>query len=94
MNSEAKHITGYEVYGKVLITLLILTMITILAPTIHLAAFTVLIALTIATIKVVIVLLYFMHLKMESKFLRTLVFTILGIYVSVILLTFADYIFR
>jgi cytochrome c oxidase subunit 4 len=94
MTTSEKHITSYEVYGKVLIGLLLLTMVTIIAPTIHLAALTVLIALLLASVKVVIVLLYFMHLKMESKFLRTLVFTILGIYASVILLTFSDYIFR
>lgn len=94
MVSEEKHITPYEIYGKVLILLLFLTLVTILAPTIHLTAATVLVALVIASVKVVIVLLYFMHLKMETLLLRVLVFGILSVYALVILLTFADYIFR
>lgn len=94
MITGEKHITSYDLYGRVLIGLLILTFITILATTIQLGSLTITIALLIASVKAVIVLLYFMHLKMESRFLRTLVFTILGIYTSVILLTFADYIFR
>lgn len=94
MITGEKHIASYDIYGKVLIGLLILTFITILSTTVHLGSLTIAIALLIASIKAVIVLLYFMHLKTESRFLRSLVFTILGIYTSVILLTFADYIFR
>ena len=94
MQTEEKHITSYEVYGKVLIGLLVLTGLTILAPAIHFTTATVLIALMIASVKAVIVLWYFMHLKMENRLLRSLVFGILGLYTAVILLMFSDYIFR
>ncbi len=94
MATEEKHITPYEVYGKVLIGLLVLTALTILAPTLHFTTATVLIALLIASVKGVIVLMYFMHLKTESLLLRSLVFGILGLYTAVLLVTFSDYIFR
>jgi cytochrome c oxidase subunit 4 len=94
MGSEVKHITGYPVYGVVLIVLLVLTILTIVIPSLHLTAATVLVALILASIKAVIVMAWFMHLKMENLLLRILVIMVLGIYVSVILLTFADYIFR
>ncbi|MCX6248954.1 MAG: cytochrome C oxidase subunit IV family protein [Bacteroidetes bacterium] len=94
MSTEAAHITGYPLYGKVLIGLLVLTTLTILVPWLDLTAFTVLIALLLASTKAAIVLAYFMHLKLENLLLRILVVMVLAIYVSVILLTFSDYIFR
>ena len=94
MTTEEKHITSYSLYAKVLIILMILTTITITAPSLNLTAFTVLIALVIATTKAGIVLTYFMHLKIENTLLRVMVIMVLGIYASVIILTFADYIYR
>ncbi|MCX6244253.1 MAG: cytochrome C oxidase subunit IV family protein [Bacteroidetes bacterium] len=94
VDSEVKHITGYPVYGKVLIVLLVLTILTIVIPSLNLTAATVLIALLLASTKAGIVMTYFMHLKMENLLLRILVIMVLGIYASVILLTFADYVFR
>jgi cytochrome c oxidase subunit IV len=94
MAAEEKHIPGYPLYGKVLIALLVLTSLTILIPSLNLTAATVLIALMLASTKAGIVLTYFMHLKMEHLLLKILVIMVLGIYLSVILLTFADYVFR
>jgi cytochrome c oxidase subunit IV len=92
-NGEA-HITEYNVYGKVLLTLLVLTTITITVTWIDLAAWSVLIALLIASVKVGIVLTYFMHLKFENSLYRVLVIMVLLIFVLVILLTFFDYLLR
>jgi cytochrome c oxidase subunit 4 len=94
MVSEVTHITEYPVYGKVLVGLLVLTSLTILFPWLDLTGFTVLIALILASTKAGIVMTYFMHLKVENILLRILVIMVLLIYVSVILLTFSDYIFR
>jgi cytochrome c oxidase subunit 4 len=94
MSSEIKHITEYKLYGKVLVGLLVLTSLTILFPWLDLTGFTVLIALILATTKAGIVMTYFMHLKFEYILIRILVIMVLLIYVSVILLTFSDYIFR
>jgi cytochrome c oxidase subunit IV len=94
MHSEETHITEYRVYGWVLLALLVLTTITITVTWIDLAAWSVLIALLIASIKVGIVLTYFMHLKFESSLYRVLVIMVLVIFAMVILLTFFDYLLR
>jgi cytochrome c oxidase subunit 4 len=94
MVSETTHITEYSLYGKVLVGLLVLTTFTILIPWLDLTGFTALIALVLASTKAGIVMTYFMHLKIEDVLLRILVIMVLLIYVSVILLTFSDYIFR
>jgi cytochrome c oxidase subunit 4 len=94
MITEEKHITEYSQYGKVLVGLLVLTTFTILVPWLDLTAYTALIALILASTKAGIVMTYFMHLKMEYILLKILVVMVLAIYLSVILLTFSDYIFR
>jgi cytochrome c oxidase subunit IV len=94
MITEVKHITEYSLYGKVLVGLLVLTSLTILVPWLDLTAFTALIALLLASTKAGIVMTYFMHLKLENSLLKILVVMVLLIYISVILLTFSDYIFR
>jgi cytochrome c oxidase subunit 4 len=94
MINEEKHITGYPVYAKVLTVLLVLTSLTILVPWLDLTAFTVLIALILASTKAGIVLTYFMHLKMEGMIFKIFVIMVLAIYASVIVLTFSDYVFR
>jgi cytochrome c oxidase subunit IV len=94
MTTEVQHITGYSVYGKVLVGLLVLTILTILVPWLDLTAFTVVVALILASTKAGIVLSYFMHLKMEILLLRIMVIMVLAIYAFVIILTFADYFFR
>ena len=94
MTTEVEHITGYPLYGKVLVGLLVLTTFTILIPWLNLTGFTALIALVLASTKAGIVMTYFMHLKLENILLKILVIMVLAIYFSVILLTFSDYIFR
>jgi cytochrome c oxidase subunit IV len=94
MHSEETHITDYKVYGWVLLVLLILTTITITVTWIDLAAWSVAAALLIASIKVGIVLTYFMHLKFESSLFRVLVIMVLVIFAMVIVLTFFDYLLR
>ena len=94
MQSEEAHITDYRSYAWVLIALLILTTITITVTWIDLSALTVLVALIIASIKAVIVLAYFMHLKFDNKLFAVFVVMVLLIYTLVILLTFFDYMMR
>ena len=94
MVSDVKHIIEYPVYGKVLIGLLFLTTFTILVPSLDLTGYTAMIALLLASTKAGIVMTYFMHLKLENILLKILVIMVILIYVSVILLTFSDYIFR
>jgi cytochrome c oxidase subunit 4 len=78
----------------VLFVLLMLTTISILAVKIHLGAFTVALALILASIKVTIVLTYFMHLKFENLLLRLMVGGVFFLFAIVIGITFIDYYFR
>ena len=94
MHTEEVHITGYKTYGWVLILLLFLTFATITVTWIDLSAFTVLVALVIASVKAGIVLTYFMHLKFESALFRIFVVMVLAIYTLVIIFTMADYLLR
>lgn len=94
MSEKNDHISSYALNGKVLITLLILTTITVLAISFHLGAFTVALALLIATVKGGIVMTYFMHLKFEYPLLRILAIGVILFYVSIVLTTFIDYLYR
>jgi len=94
MTHTETHITDYRVYGWVLLALLIFTTITITVTWIDLSAFTVMVALIIASVKSFIVLRYFMHLKFESRMFAVFVVMVLSIYVLVIGLTFFDYLLR
>jgi cytochrome c oxidase subunit IV len=94
MKNHDDHITSYSLNWTVLIVLLILTTISILAIKMHLGAYTVALALILASVKVTIVLTYFMHLKFESLLLRLMVGGVFLLFAIVIVITFIDYYFR
>lgn len=94
MKNHEVHITSDSLNLTVLLGLLILTTITILAVKMHLGAFTVALALIIASVKVAIVLTYFMHLKFENILLRLLVVGVFLLFAVVIMITFIDYYYR
>jgi len=88
------HISSYESHGKVLISLLILTMISVLVTWMHFGVFTIAVALTVASVKATIVLTWFMHLKFESSFIRWMVAGVFVLFTLVLIITFIDYFFR
>ena len=94
MKNHDNHISSYSLNGTVLLILLLLTTTSILAIKFHLGAFTVAIALLIASVKAGIVLTYFMHLKFENLLLRLMVSGVFLLFAVVILITFIDYYFR
>ena len=94
MKNHDDHITSYSLNWTVLLVLLILTTISILAIKMHLGAFTVALALILASVKVTIVLTYFMHLKFENLMLRLMVGGVFLLFAIVIVITFIDYYFR
>jgi cytochrome c oxidase subunit 4 len=94
MKNHDPHISGYDTLGIVLIVLLILTTLSVVITGIHLGAITVGIALLIASIKVAIVLFYFMHLRSENLFLKLAVSGVFVLYGLVLIITFFDYLFR
>jgi cytochrome c oxidase subunit 4 len=91
---ETEHITDFSTYAWVLIFLLTLTTISVLATDYHLGAFTVALALMIASVKVGAVITYFMHMRSESLFLKIAVAGVFLIFALVIVITFFDYLFR
>jgi cytochrome c oxidase subunit 4 len=88
------HIVGYRTYVYVWCALLILLGITIAAAKIYFWKYSVLINLVIASVKALLVLTFFMHLKYEGRFLKGLVFLTILVLTSIIALTFSDVWFR
>ena len=94
MSNEKHHITSYTSHAFVLIALLILTFITVFVSEINFGAFSVGVALIVASVKAAIVLTYFMHLKFETQFTRWMVICVFIVFALVVVITFIDYLFR
>jgi len=94
MKNDDNHISSFSLNWTVLLVLLLLTTTSILAIKFHFGAFTVAVALLIASVKAAIVLTYFMHLKFENLLLRLMVGGVFTLFTIVIVITFIDYYFR
>jgi len=88
------HITDYWVYGLILVILLALTFVSVHVIHYDVKAWTVAIALGIASIKGVLVLAFFMHLKFDNLLFKVLVAAVFMLFTTFILLTFVDYLYR
>jgi cytochrome c oxidase subunit 4 len=94
MDKIKHHISSYSSLAIVLIVLLFLTFLSVFVATLHFSTFAVGVALLIAAVKGTTVLVYFMHLKYEKRFLQIIVAGIFVIYALVIVITFIDYLLR
>lgn len=94
MKKEEVHITSYTTHVIVLVVLLFLTFISVTATGWHFGAFTVGVALLIASIKVITVITYYMHVKHESLFIKLMISGVFVIFTLVIIITFIDYYLR
>jgi len=94
MEKEKHHIVPYKVYFYILISLITLTFMSIGITKINLGEYSVLGALIFSTIKSVLVLTWFMHLKFDQPFLRYMVGFVALVFFVVIFITFLDYYFR
>jgi cytochrome c oxidase subunit 4 len=94
MDNHDTHISSYQSHGKVLVALLILTTLSVLVTWMDLGVFTIAVALSVASVKVFIVLTWFMHLKFENTFLRGMVIGVFALFTIVLIITFIDYFFR
>ncbi len=74
VHHSENHVTPFNVYVKVAAALFALTFLTVGAHAIgeHLQPFTTLIAFSIASVKALLVVLFFMHLKYETKINRAI----------------------
>lgn len=88
--SENEHSVGF--YVGILVVLLVLTGITVGAAFINLHAWNPVVALAIASIKAVLVVLFFMHVKGASeKMTKVIIFCGVFFLLLLLTLTMADY---
>ena len=88
------HIVTPTVYGIVYVTLLVFTGITVGAAYLNLGIFNPIVALAIACTKAVIVILFFMHVKYQSKLVKLTVGAGFFTFLVLITMTLTDYISR
>lgn len=89
------HIVSFKTYTYVWLVLLALLAATIaIAKGQLLSKYSVLASLLIASVKAILVLAFFMHLKYEGRFLRGLLLIALGALTVTISLTFIDVWYR
>ncbi len=94
MENEKHHIVSYKTYFYILIALIALTFMSIAITKINLGEYSVLGAMVFATIKSIMVLAWFMHLKFDKPFIRIMVGFVVMVFLAVIFITFLDYYFR
>lgn len=93
-NSESLHIIPYSTYFVVLLALLAMTGLSVAVTQIELGTFTVTTALVLASLKSLLVLIIFMHLKFDKKIYAFMVAGIFLLITTVMIITFLDYLYR
>lgn len=93
-HQHTEHIVKPGTYLAIITTLLFLTSVTVYAAFVNLGKFNIVVALSIATLKATLVVLFFMHAKYSPR--RTQLVIISGIFWLAILLfmTLSDYVSR
>ena len=94
MEDHQSHTINTKTNIVIWISLLILTFLSVEASFAEFRWFAVGVALFIATAKVLIVAIYFMHLKFDSKILSVMAAVTILVFLTFIILTFIDYGFR
>ena len=90
---EHRHKDSYGQYMLIWIGLLSLTALTVALAGIHLGRWVIITALTIASVKSILVLNHFMHLKSEDRVFRIFVVVAVATLAIFISFTFFDYAF-
>jgi cytochrome c oxidase subunit IV len=88
------HIITPKTYIMVFVTLLIFTGITVGAAYVDLGIFNPVVALAIASFKAVVVILFFMHVKYQSKLVKMTVGAGFFTFLVLITMTLTDYMSR
>lgn len=95
MSSQtSEHIDSVKTYAAVLIALLALTVITTLVAFVDLGNFSVVVALAIAVTKMLLVALFFMHVRYSTKLTRLVIVGGLLWLAILLLLTLSDFFTR
>lgn len=94
MSEETPHVTSYKTIVFVLLALLVLTGISVALTSLELGPWNTAAALIVASLKALIVLIWFMHLKFEDWLFSLLTAATFALIVLVIIVTFFDYSYR
>ena len=87
----AEHIVPISVYVIIFVSLMILTVLTVVAASFDLGRLNVIVALAIAVTKAILVVLYFMHVKYSKRLTRIAIFGGLFWFAIMVVLTLFDY---
>jgi cytochrome c oxidase subunit IV len=90
----SEHVVSTKVYISIFVALLVLTGITVLVANIDLGRLNDFVALTIAIIKAVLVIFFFMHLKYSPKVMWVVIAASFFWLTLMIVLTMSDYLTR
>jgi cytochrome c oxidase subunit IV len=93
-HKDKPHIVSYRTYGLVLLSLIVLTILSVAITSIDLGPLTVTGALVLASLKTILVLMVFMHLKFDNWIFTIMFIFVLFSIVSIIIITFLDYLYR
>lgn len=97
-NHTGHHIVTPKVYFTIFGALMVFTALTVLVARYDLASIwgplNIIVAMTVATIKATLVVLYFMHVKYSSRLTQVIVVAGLFWLVILLVLTIADYLVR
>ena len=88
------HIVSPLQYSYVYLTLIVGTILTVLAAKVELGVFNPIVALGIATFKAVVVILFFMHVKYQSRLVKITVGAGFFTFIVLITMTLTDYMSR
>ncbi len=94
MENVQEHITPYRTFLFVLLLLICLTLLSVALTQIYLGTLTAVAALVIAAVKSSFVLRIFMHLKTDIRLFSFLVVAVALLILTVITVTFLDYLYR
>ncbi len=93
-NAGGHHILPLSVYWGVFTALVVGTLVTVWSATIDLGAMNVLVALAIASVKALLVILYFMHVKYSSRLVWVFAASGFFWFIIMVLITMADFVSR
>ena len=88
------HEAGYGVYIMVWLGLVALTSITVTIAGIHLGSVTLIAALMIASIKTILVVSYFMHVRFDNVTIKVFIYVCILVFIIIMVLTFSDLSYR
>ena len=92
--TRERHIVSPGIYAAVLVALLAGTALTVWASFWELGVWNPVIALAIATTKMVLVVLFFMHVKYSSRLTKLAIGSAVFVFLGLIAMTLSDYVSR